>query len=158
LSTPGRQPDPPRERSATQVPEARRATVEATRQVWIRKLIDLCDSSSLAYGQVSGTTRVQCNEEETRAAKVDGSIFASEVSGGDSDHTCSASVKVSASLTSLLLITLGGSHVNAVTSALHVAAPKGAISVHHCSPASRFDLRAGWLWEQLNEHTATAHA
>jgi len=49
LSTPSRQTEPPKERPATQVSDARRATVEAAREVWIRKLIDLSRRNSLLY-------------------------------------------------------------------------------------------------------------
>lgn len=49
MSTPARKPDPSEERAAPEVPSARRATVEAARQVWIRKLIDLSRRNSLLY-------------------------------------------------------------------------------------------------------------
>jgi len=49
LSTPARQFESPKERPATPVPEARRATVEAARHIWIRKLIDLSRRNSLIY-------------------------------------------------------------------------------------------------------------
>jgi Protein of unknown function (DUF4011) len=49
VSTPARQSESPKERPANPVPEARRATVEAARQIWIRKLIDLSRRNSLLY-------------------------------------------------------------------------------------------------------------
>jgi len=49
VSTPARQSESPKERPANPLPEARRATVEAARQIWIRKLIDLSRRNSLLY-------------------------------------------------------------------------------------------------------------
>ena len=49
MSTPARKPDPLGKPAVPDVPEARRATVEAARQVWIRKLIDLSRRNSLLY-------------------------------------------------------------------------------------------------------------
>jgi hypothetical protein len=49
VSTTARQPDPSRVRQAPPISDARRHTVEAARQVWIRKLIDLSRRNNLLY-------------------------------------------------------------------------------------------------------------
>jgi len=49
VSTPARQSESPKERPANPLPDARRATVEAAPQIWIRKLIDLSRRNSLLY-------------------------------------------------------------------------------------------------------------
>ena len=49
MSTPGRQPEPSKVRLAPPISDARRHTVEAARQVWIRKLIDLSRRNNLLY-------------------------------------------------------------------------------------------------------------
>lgn len=49
MSTPGRQSEPSKVRLAPPISDARRHTVEAARQVWIRKLIDLSRRNNLLY-------------------------------------------------------------------------------------------------------------
>jgi Protein of unknown function (DUF4011) len=49
VSTPGRQPESSKVRLAPPISDARRHTVEAARQVWIRKLIDLSRRNNLLY-------------------------------------------------------------------------------------------------------------
>ena len=49
MSTLGRQSEPSKVRVVPPISEARRHTVEAARQVWIRKLIDLSRRNNLLY-------------------------------------------------------------------------------------------------------------
>jgi hypothetical protein len=49
VSMTGRQSEPPRVRPSHPISVARRHTVEAARQVWIRKLIDLSRRNNLLY-------------------------------------------------------------------------------------------------------------
>ena len=49
MSTLGRQSEPSKIRSAAPISDARRCTVEAARQAWVRKLIDLSRRNNLLY-------------------------------------------------------------------------------------------------------------
>jgi len=70
LHTPARQFELPKERPANPVPEARRATIEAARQVWIRKLIELSRRNSLLYYRPLKTGTLEFSSAPTLKIKI----------------------------------------------------------------------------------------